>query len=127
MFGSTISEDAATVLRDLDNALDALGTLPLDSYSDGQVLALWRELEDRRRRLAPIDQAVIAQVQTRRIAHTVGERSSTTLARRVLRVGAGEAKARVSAAGALGPRSSLLGERLEPIYPVLAAAQAAGT
>jgi hypothetical protein len=34
MFDSTVSEDASTVLRELDNALDALGTLPLDSYSD---------------------------------------------------------------------------------------------
>lgn len=127
MFDDAVSEDAGTVLHDLDTALDALGTLPLDSYTDSQVLALWRELEHRRRRLAPLDHQLIAQVQTRTIAHTVGERSTTTLARSVLRVGAGEAKARVAAAEALGPRSSLLGEPLEPIYPVLAAAQAAGT
>jgi hypothetical protein len=127
MFDSTVSEDASIVLRDLDSALDRLGTLSLHSYSDGQVLALWRELEERRRRLAPIDHAVIAQVESRRIAATVGERNTTTPARRVLRVGASEAKARVTAAEALGPRSSLLGERLEPIYPALAAAQAAGT
>jgi hypothetical protein len=126
MFDSTVSEDAGTVLAELDTVLDRLATLPLDSYSDSEILALWRELEDRRRRLAPIDQRLIAQVRTRTIAHTVGERSTTTLARRVLRVGVGEAKARVSAAEALGPRSSLLGEPLEPIYPTLAAAQAAG-
>ena len=53
MFDSTVSEDAGTVLHDLDNALDALSTLPLDTYSDSEVLALWRELEQRRRRLAP--------------------------------------------------------------------------
>jgi hypothetical protein len=127
MFDSTVSEDAGAVLTELDTVLDRLATLPLDSYTDSEVLALWRELEDRRRRLAPIDHQLIAQVESRRIAATVGERNTTTLARRVLRVGAGEAKARVSAAEALGPRSSLLGERLEPIYPTLAAAQAAGT
>jgi hypothetical protein len=126
MFGNEVSGDAGSVLHDLDTVLDRLGTLPLDSYTDSEILALWRELENRRRRLAPIDHQLIAQVQTRHVAHTLGERSTVTLGRRVLRVGAGEAKARISAAEALGPRCSLLGEPLEPIYPTLAAAQAAG-
>jgi uncharacterized protein DUF222/HNH endonuclease len=127
MFGSQMSEEAGTVLADLDRLLDRLGTLALDSYSDSQVLALWRELEDRRRRFAPVDHQLIAQLRTRHVAHTLGERSTTTLARTVLRVGIGEAKSRVVAAEALGPRCTLQGEPLEPVYPILAAAQAAGT
>ncbi|WAX56429.1 HNH endonuclease [Jatrophihabitans cynanchi] len=126
MFGSDVNPEAGTVLAELDTVLQRLNTLVLDSHSDSEVLALWRELEHRRRTLAPIDHALIAQLQTRNVPHTLGERSMTTLARSVLRVGIGEAKARVVAAEALGPRRTLLGEPLEPLYPVLAAAQAAG-
>jgi len=39
----------------------------------------------------------------------------------------GWAKARVRAAGVLGPRTSITGEPLDPVYPATAAAQAAGT
>jgi hypothetical protein len=126
MFGSQVNPEAGTVLAELDTVLQRLNTLVLDSHSDSEVLALWRELEHRRRTLAPIDHALIGQLQTRNVPHTLGERSMTTLARSVLRVGIGAAKARVVAAEALGPRRTLLGEPLEPVYPVLAAAQAAG-
>jgi len=53
MFGSTVSEDADTVLHDLDNALNTLSTLPLHSYSDSEVLARdhrkWGSPRQRRR------------------------------------------------------------------------------
>ena len=44
----------------------------------------------------------------------------------VLGVSKREAARRVRAAEAVGPRTSMLGEALEPIRPVLAAAQQAG-
>ena len=44
----------------------------------------------------------------------------------VLSVSKGEAARRVRAAEAVGPRTSMLGEPLEPVRPVLAAAQQAG-
>src|SRR6187200_3165643 len=44
----------------------------------------------------------------------------------VLGVSRREAASRVRAAEAVGPRTSMLGEPLEPVRPVLAAAQRAG-
>jgi hypothetical protein len=54
MFGSDVSPEAGTVLAELDTVLQRLNTLVLDSHSDSEVLALWRELEHRRRTLAPL-------------------------------------------------------------------------
>jgi hypothetical protein len=45
---------------------------------------------------------------------------------RVLQLSPGEAAARVRAAAAVGPRKSMLGERLEPLLPRLAGLQRAG-
>ena len=45
---------------------------------------------------------------------------------RILQLSAGEAPSRVPAAAAVGPRRSMLGERLEPRLPQLAALQQEG-
>ncbi len=52
--------------------------------------------------------------------------STAALLRQLLRISAGEASARVRAAADLGPRRSLPGELLEPLFARVAAAQAAG-
>ena len=126
MFVQDLSADSAAVLARLDTVLDELTALPLDSYTDGQVLGLWRDLETRLRRLAVTDHAVISQVQSRRLTSSTGHRTEAALARDVLRCSAGQARLRVQAAEALGPRRSLTGEALEPIYAITAAAQATG-
>ena len=45
---------------------------------------------------------------------------------RVLQLSPGEAASRVRAAAAVGPRTSMLGEKLEPVLPRLAALQRDG-
>lgn len=126
MFDSDLSPQAAEVLHRLDTVLDDLAALPLATYADGEVLALWRELETRRHRLAPVDQALINEVTERRLPETCGTKNTTALARQLLRLGAGEASARVKAAAALGPRHGLSGEALGPIFAPTAHAQATG-
>ena len=64
MFDSLPHPEAGAALRQLDDALDALAGLELDTHSDGEVLALWRELEQRKRREAPLDHAIISQLQS---------------------------------------------------------------
>src|SRR3954454_9227461 len=86
----------------------------------------WVELEQRRRHLAAEEHVLIAEIDARGIAHERGMRSTAVLANRLLRISPGEARARVAAAAELGPRRGLSGEVLEPIYPLLAAAQAEG-
>ncbi len=122
------SGDAAgrDVLARLHTDVAALSGLALDTCTDDDVLALWSDLETIRRKLAAVDHKVISQVQSRNLATERGARSTTVLARELLRIGIGEARARVCAAEALGPRRSLTGEALEPIYPTVAAASANG-
>jgi hypothetical protein len=117
----------AQVLARLDAVLDELAGLDLDARSDDEVLSLWRGLEVRRNRLAPVDHAIIAQAQQRHLSDRYGVRSLTALARGALRVGVGEARARVTAAEVAGPRRALTGERLPARFEQVAAGQADGS
>ena len=59
-----------------------------------------------------------------------GEYCCSTLSQflvRVLQLSHGEAASRVRAAAAVGPRSTMLGEKLEPVLPRLAALQRNGS
>jgi hypothetical protein len=127
MFGSDNHPAAVDWLHRLGAVLDEFESLPVDSFTDEQFLALWRDAEIPRRRLAPIDHALFQEVQARHLAWTCGAKSITLLARHVLRISTAEASARVKAAEALGRRRSLTGELLAPIYAKVAAAQANGS
>jgi hypothetical protein len=127
MFDRTAHEGDAELLARLDTVLDELTTRDLTGRNDGQLLALWRDLETRRNRFAVVDHALFQEVAARHLASTCGAKNITVLARDVLRIGAGEASARVKAAEALGRRRSLTGELLAPIYGKVAAAQANGS
>jgi hypothetical protein len=120
------AESMDSALSRVQDAMDVLAAVELTSATDEQVLEFWRGLEAVRRRLEPVDHAVIAQVNQRSLAFTHGCRSTAVLARQVLRIRPAEATARVRAAENLGPRVAVNGERLEPIYPTVAAAQAQG-
>ena len=116
-------EDAVAGLH---AAVDALAAAPLTGCTDDELVAAWRQIEMVRRRFEPIDHRLIAEMDQRGLDFRAGCKNMVGFARSVLRVSAGEAAARVRAAAALGPRRSLLGEVLEPIYPGVAAAQADG-
>src|SRR6185437_16440542 len=127
MFDSRLHPEDGDRLTRLHTVLDELNTQDLTGHTDGELLALWRELEAVRRRLAPVDHSLIAEVQDRHLEATTGAKTVPVLARQVLRIGVHEAAARVRAAEALAPRRSLTGETLAPIYARVAAAQADGT
>jgi hypothetical protein len=127
MFGTDNHPAALDWLQRLSGVLDEFESLPVDSFSDEQFLALWRDAEIPRRRLAPIDHALFQEAQARHVAFTCGAKTITLLARDVLRVSASEASARVKAAETLGLRRALTGELLAPIYGKVAAAQASGS
>jgi hypothetical protein len=127
MFDGQVSGRAAALLQQLHAVLDELTTLPLPGESESELLALWREVEGCRRRFAPLDHALISEVRARQLAPALGAKTLTVLARDVLRIGAGEARARIAAADALGVRRSVTGEVLAPVYPRVAAAQASGS
>lgn len=98
----------------------------LTACPDAEVLDRWRELERLRNRLAAVEHVFVAEVERRGLPTDAGAVSTAAFVRGLLRVEPGEAKARVAAAHAAGPRRSLVGERLEPAFPLVAAAQRAG-
>ena len=65
MFEDLALVGAEPVLARLGSALDELAGLDLTSRSGEQLLALLRGLEEHSRRLAVVDQALVAQVDRR--------------------------------------------------------------
>jgi len=120
-------EHYATVLRQLSGAIDELVALDLARLDRDELLDLLRGLETQRRRLPVVDHHLVAELDERGIAGELCARDTRTLLRDVLRLSPREAKQRVRAAVDLGPRRTVTGELLGPLFPEVAAAQAAGT
>ena len=96
-------EDLALVgdeplLARLDAVLDELVGLDLTARCGEQVLGLLAGLEARVRRLAVVDQALVAEADRRGLAAERGCRSTAALLTGLLRIGPHEAAARVAAA-----------------------------
>jgi hypothetical protein len=120
-------ERHATALRQLSDAVDELAALDLARLDRDALLDLLRGLETQRRRLPVVDHRLVAELEQRGIAGELCARDTRTLLRDVLRLSPREAKQRVRAAVDLGPRRTVTGEPLGPLFPEVAAAQAAGT
>ncbi len=113
-------------VKQLGGALDTLLELDLTGASRDELLDLARGLERQRRRLPVADHRIIAELNVRAVAGELACASTPALLMQLLRLAPSEAKARLRAAGDLGPRRTLTGEPLDPIFPTVAAAQAAG-
>ena len=106
--------------------LDTVETGGLEQLSAAEKISFWRRFETFRNRLPLIDHGLIADAEASDLA---GEYSFSNLARflmRMFQLSPAEAASRVRAAAALGPRTSMSGERLEPVMPKLAALQRDG-
>jgi len=114
-------------LIELTRVVDVLQSGSLDGIDDNEVLAVFRDLEAQRRRMPTVDHRLITELECRGTATKLLARGTAGLLTELLHVDVGEAKSRVRAAGVLGPRTSITGEPLDPVYPATAAAQAAGT
>ena len=89
-------------------------------------VAWWQRFETFRNRLPLIDHGLLADAEATDLA---GEYSFSNLARflvRMFQLSPSEASSRVRAAAAVGPRTTMLRERLEPVLPRLAALQRDG-
>jgi len=126
MFEDLGSVGDEPVLARLDAVLDELVGLDLTARSGEQVLGLLAGLEARVRRLAVVDQALVAEADRRGLAGERGCRSTAVMLTGLLRIGPHEAAGRVAAAGWLAPRVSLTGVPVPAEYPQTAAAQAEG-
>ena len=79
-----------------------------------------------RNRLPIVDHALVADAEATDLAGTYCFSSLTRFLVRVLQLSPGEAASRVRAAAAVGPRTSMLGEKLQPVLPRLAVLQRDG-
>jgi Domain of unknown function (DUF222) len=119
------------VLDKLDDVfaelLETVETDGLDQLTADQNVVVWQRFETFRNRLPLIDHHLIADAEATELAETY---CSSTLIRflvQVMQLSPHEAASRVRAAAAVGPRKSMLGEKLEPVLPRLAALQRTGT
>jgi Domain of unknown function (DUF222) len=114
----------------LDNALDGLiDTVEsggLDQLNAAEKISCWRRFETLRNRLPLIDHNLIGDAEASDLAKTYCCNNLTQLLARMFQLSHSEAACRVRAAAAVGPRTSMLGERLEPLLPTLAAVQRGG-
>ena len=108
-----MQEGIREAMGQLRSAVDSLLAAGLDSLSDAELTDVVRDLEAASRRLAPVEHRLTAEVERRGIAQARGCRDT-------------EASAQAKAADRCASRSSLSGELLAPLLPVVAAGQAAG-
>src|SRR4051812_25621144 len=124
---STIDATPVTgVLDRLRSVVDELHSLDWDFLGDDDLLEVLREVETAKRRLAPVDHALLNQLAQRSTAFTHGARSTASFVSTLLRISRSEASARVTAAEALGYRRTVTGQLVEPQFPLVAAAMADG-
>jgi Domain of unknown function (DUF222) len=111
---------------DLAELVEAIESGGLEQLDAAEKVALWQRLETLRNRLPLIDHSLIADAEATDLAGIFCFSTVTRFLVRVLQLSPGEAASRVRAAAAVGPRQSMLGERLEPLLPRLAALQRNG-
>ena len=111
----------------LTAAVDGLLMADLSRVDALGLVGLLRAVEVQVRRLAVVDHRLVAEIDARGVGHEVGACCTADLLRQVLRVSSREAAGRVRAAADLGPRRTLTGDPLPPLFPAVAAAQSAGT
>ncbi|SHF74802.1 protein of unknown function [Jatrophihabitans endophyticus] len=111
----------------LGDAADSLLTTELSSWDESCLLDTWREVERLRNRLAAMEHRFVAEAERRGLPFTYGARNTAAFVRALLRVHPREAVARVAAASAAAPVTTLTGEVVPAPFPRVAAAQAEGT
>ncbi|SHH01717.1 protein of unknown function [Jatrophihabitans endophyticus] len=111
----------------MSSVVDDLVPVDLARCDDDMLLESWRELECTRNRLAAVEHRFVAEVERRGLPFTHGARNTAAFVRALLRVHPREAVARVAAASAAAPMTTLTGETVPAPFPRVAAAQAAGT
>lgn len=114
------------VVVDLLAALDKLSGAPLDDVSVAELLEIQSALEQVHRRIPAVQHRVQAALTHRSSPSELGARSWADALSIRLRLSKAEACRRLRQAELLGPRHSITGEPLDPIYPATAAALARG-
>src|SRR5882757_621311 len=118
--------DHLRVLGALDAAVDALACLDVAALSHGQLLTVLERTENVVRRLPVSGHRVINRLKAEANPIALGATTITKLLAERLRISRAEASWRIDCATDLGPRTTLIGQPLDPLLPRTAAAQARG-
>lgn len=110
----------------LDQLIDAVEAGGLDHFDSEELLDFMRSFERVRNKMSVVDHRVVADCDRREMADHLTCRNTKSLLTHVLRLSPHEASRRVRAAAAVGTRTTMLGERLDPLRPDLAELQRAG-
>jgi hypothetical protein len=121
---------ADEILDNLNNNLTELLTAiesgALDHLEAAEKIAVWQKFETLRNKLPLIDHRLIANAEASNLPREYCSSSINQFLIRVLQLSPGDAATRVRAAAAVGTRTSMLGLRLDPVLPRLAALQQQG-
>ncbi|NBP86119.1 MAG: DUF222 domain-containing protein, partial [Mycobacteriaceae bacterium] len=115
-----------TALDDLEAAWDKLASLPVETLSAPQVLAVLDRLERHRRRQPAFEHTLVAQVQSQATPRDLGAKSWRAVLSQRLGISGSDARRRLAEAADLGPRRTLTGGPMVPALSGTAAAQARG-
>src|SRR6476659_3866811 len=110
----------------LTELLTAIDSGALDHLKAAEKVAVWQKFETVRNTLPLIDHRLIADADANHLSEEYCSSSINQFLIRVLQLSPGEAATRIRAAAALGPRATMLGEKLDPQLPQLAALQRDG-
>lgn len=113
-------------LTGLDHLVKAVEDGGLDYFDDPQLLEFLQAFERGRNRIALVDHRAVADAERRHLPDRYLHKNVKSLLAATLRLSPAEAGRRVRAANAVGDRISMLGEKLDPVRPQLAAAQRDG-
>jgi hypothetical protein len=121
---TSADEEAMAAYDALDAAVKRVKSVPFNGLKTPELFNMLERQEKAQRELADPEHQMINLLGDAAPAE-IGGALPTVMADR-LRITRGEATRRIGDAEVLGPRSTLTGERLEPMMPATAASQAAG-
>ncbi|NMN99275.1 HNH endonuclease signature motif containing protein [Antrihabitans stalactiti] len=116
--------DAA--LTALENAATALHDLNFEALSNPERVIVLQRLETVARMIPSVGHTLIAQIQQQWVYRELGNGNLTWVLADALRITPGDARLRTHLADELGPRQTITGQPLDPIYTETAAGQKAG-
>ena len=121
-------ESSALVAGNLYERLAGAGvdSRRLITESADEKIAVWQKFETIRNRQPLIDHRLIADAEAHHLSEEYCSSSMNQFLIRVLQLSPGDAAARIRAAAAVGPRTTMVGEKLQPLLPRLAALQRDG-
>jgi hypothetical protein len=123
---SRLDEALDTFENSIAELITTFETGGLDHLSAEEKVAVWQRFETLRNRQPVVDHSLIADAEAQHLSEEYCSSSINQFLIRVLQLSPAEAAIRIRAAAALGPRTTMLGEKLEPVLPQLAALQQQG-